>query len=91
MGQGQPRLLDQVRDRIRRKDYSIGTEQYLRRLDPTLHIASQQATPRRHGGGGGRGVPHPPRGGETREGIEGWAFARDALSSRYDDPMSPRR
>jgi Phage integrase, N-terminal SAM-like domain len=27
MGDGQPRLLDQVRDRIRRKHYSIRTEQ----------------------------------------------------------------
>ena len=27
MGEGQPRLLDQVRDRIRRKHYSIKTEQ----------------------------------------------------------------
>ncbi len=27
MGEGQPRLLDQVRDRIRRKHYSIRTEQ----------------------------------------------------------------
>ncbi len=26
MGDGQPRLLDQVRDRIRRKHYSIRTE-----------------------------------------------------------------
>ena len=27
MGEGQPRLLDHVRDRIRRKHYSIGTEE----------------------------------------------------------------
>jgi hypothetical protein len=27
MGEGQPRLLDQVSDRIRRKHYSIRTEQ----------------------------------------------------------------
>ncbi|MGQ0593284.1 MAG: phage integrase N-terminal SAM-like domain-containing protein [Gammaproteobacteria bacterium] len=27
MGDGQPRLLDEVRDRIRRKHYSIRTEQ----------------------------------------------------------------
>jgi hypothetical protein len=27
MGEGQPRLLDQVRDRIRRKHYSIRTDQ----------------------------------------------------------------
>jgi len=27
MGDGQPRLLDQVQDRIRRKHYSIRTEQ----------------------------------------------------------------
>jgi hypothetical protein len=27
MGDGQPRLLDQVRDRIRRKRYNIRTEQ----------------------------------------------------------------
>ena len=27
MGDGEPRLLDQVRDRIRRKHYSIRTEQ----------------------------------------------------------------
>ena len=27
MGEGKPRLLDQVRDRIRRKNYSIRTEE----------------------------------------------------------------
>jgi hypothetical protein len=33
MGEGQPRLLDQVRDRIRRKHYSIKAEQaYVDRL-----------------------------------------------------------
>ena len=63
MGDGQLRLLDQVRDRIRRKHHSIRTSRR-RGLDPPLRVASQQETPPRHGGGGGRGVPDPPRGRE---------------------------
>ena len=53
MGDGEPRLLDQVRDRIRRKHYSIRTEQayvdWIRRF--VLH---HNKTPPRHGGSGGR-------------------------------------
>ncbi|MBA2592594.1 MAG: phage integrase N-terminal SAM-like domain-containing protein [Gammaproteobacteria bacterium] len=51
MGDGQPRLLDQVRDRIRRKHYSIRTEQayvdWIRRF--VLHHN------KRHPGTWGRG------------------------------------
>ena len=47
MGDGQPRLLDQVRDRIRRKHYSIRTEAGVRGLDPTLRVASQQVLHKR--------------------------------------------
>jgi hypothetical protein len=49
MGDGQPRLLDQIWDRIRRKHYSIRTEQAHVPWGPPLRIASQRETPTRHG------------------------------------------
>jgi hypothetical protein len=60
MGDGQPRLLDQIWDRIRRKHYSIRTEQAhvpgVRRF--VLHHNERHP---RDMGSRGRGLPDPPR------------------------------
>jgi hypothetical protein len=44
-----PRLLDQVRNAIRCKHYSIRTEHSYLGLDKTLHTVPQQTTPTRSG------------------------------------------
>jgi hypothetical protein len=71
MGEGRRRLLDQVPDRIRRKHFSIRTEQALRGLDPALEVALQQSVPpltwRR---AEGRGVSDASRGREAGVGFD---------------------
>ena len=69
MGEGQPRLLDRVRDRIRRKHYSIRTEQayvdWIRRF--VLHHNKRHPATWGHGG---RGVSDRLGGGEAGVGLD---------------------
>ena len=53
------KLLDQVRDAIRTKHYSIRTEEAYVELGAALHLIPRQAPPERHGRPGDRGVSYP--------------------------------
>jgi hypothetical protein len=70
MGDGQPDLLNQVRDRIRRKHYSIRTEQgyvdWIRRF--VLH--HNKGHSRDMGAAEVEGFPEPPRGREGGVGLD---------------------
>jgi hypothetical protein len=68
MGDGPPRVLDQARDRSRRKHYSMRTEEAY--VEWTRRFVLHHKAPARHGGGAGRGVPDPPRGREGGVGID---------------------
>jgi len=63
---GEPRLLDWVRDVIRRLRCSVQTEQALRGWDPALHAVPWGGASRGDGGGGKGGVSDRSRGQEQR-------------------------
>jgi hypothetical protein len=64
-----PKLLDQVRQKIRFKHYSIRTEQAYVEWIRRYILVSSEATPTRYGKNRGRTVSHAPCRGTQRRGI----------------------
>ena len=60
---GNPKLLDQVRDAIRLKHYSIRTEQTYSRLDPAIYSFPRQTASLGNGRRGGDRISYLPRPG----------------------------